>query len=355
MPTPLADLDMPVRLATPRDGPGLLALTRACPMQADISLMIEREPNFFALSDARGTSTTVVATEADAIIACASVARRPAWIDGEPAEMGVIADLKVHPERRGRGLGQALLDAIAALHADLSPAVYVGLTAEGNGAVDTVVHRFGEGRALRVLGRFVSLQLLPLWPLAVRDDVETVTQSAVAAFLDEVHRPVTFAPRFADTAFPGTYRVVREGSAIVAALGEWDAHAIKTTRVVGMPWTLRALSAVMGVASKVLPTAPLPTVGEPLRFPYLRHAAHRPGHEAALDALVRERVNAARARGDHFALFTAAADDPLIARYGRLPHTRYTYRLVAGVNRAEAEPLLDRLVGQALYDDAALA
>ncbi len=359
-----------LRLSEPEDEPALLALTRACPMAADISLQIEREPDFFALSNARGDTKTVVAEVSGEIVGCVSASRRPAWLQGSAGEIGVISDLKVHPDHRGGGLGQRLLDEVARLEATGDPAPFVAQTAAGNSAVDTVVHRFGEGRTLEVVGEFTSYQLLPVRPLpAPTVEVHEATQAdlpELVALLDGFHARLDLSPISGEGAFdrcmqrsPGLslsdYLLARRGGRIVAAVARWDQHTFKRTRVMAMPTHLRWLCASINAANRFLPLCRMPAPGAPLTFRYLRQACHVPDELEALRQLVRVAVNEARARGDHFALFTTATGDPLSALASGIPRTTYRYRLVAGANRPEADAMVHRLRGRALYDDASLA
>lgn len=354
------------RPARPDDDPALRALTRRCPMAADVSLRIDREPEFAALTAARGAHHTVVAERAGAIVGCVSASRRPAWVGGERSEIGVIADLKVDPEHRRAGVAAALVEALGALEAESPPAVYVAQTAAGNASVHGVVDRFSRARPVRRLCGMVSLQLLPVWPprpprgIEVRR-AEPADRPQLEALLDAFHRPRTFAPVFGDGGLdeqlarsPGftlaDYRIALRGGAPIAVAGVWDQHALKQTAVVGMPWALSALSAVMRAGSRVLPLPRLPAVGGSLDFRVIRHAASAPGGDDGLRAIFAEVVAESRDRREHFTLLTAPEGDPRL-RLAPGPHTTYRYDLVAAVNREQAAPALAALA--APYDDDA--
>ena len=188
----------------------------------------------------------------------------------------------------------------------------------------------------------------------------------LVALLDRFHRRYELAPVFEDGGFEevlgrspgmelGDYLLAHRRGRLVAALGVWDQHDVKRTRVLGMPRRLRAFTTAVRGGARVLPLPRLPAVGETLDFRYARHAAHEPGHERALRALVRSAVNAVRRRGEHFLLFTCAQGDPIVSVLRRIPRSSYRYRVVAGANRPEAEVILDRLCGALIYDDAALS
>jgi hypothetical protein len=119
-----------------------------------------------------------------------------------------------------------------------------------------------------------------------------------------------------------------------------------------MPFALRGMFAVGRALSRLAPLPPFPAPGATLRFRYVRHPAYRDGEHDALTALVRHAVSSARARRDHFLLFTCADDDPLRASVEGIPRSSYHYGLWGGSNRpGEAVPFPE---GR-FFDDAALA
>lgn len=87
-----------VREATPGDNRDLLALAASCSMRGDISLRIQREPDFFALNRLEGRDSQVWVIDApDRLAGCIATSFRDAYIDGQPLRTGYVGDLKVHP------------------------------------------------------------------------------------------------------------------------------------------------------------------------------------------------------------------------------------------------------------------
>jgi GNAT superfamily N-acetyltransferase len=366
---------MPViRQARPADNAALLELVRKSPMQADMTLLIERAPDFFALARARGAGCTLVAEQEGSILGCVSVAERSAVLGGAPSTMRVVCDLRTLPERRRQGIGQGLIAALADREGQRQPALYVAATAGGNRAVEAALGQFGRGRPVVPLAAMVSFQLFPLGlghsaplrdsgldvaPAATSDDAE------VSALLTRFHRSRTLAPvyeaGFAELSArsPGLERsdvlLARRHGRLVAALGLWDPRALKQTRVLRVAPGLRLALGTARALRRVLPLLAVPEVGKPLAFRYLRPYAHELGEEAALRTLIHRAVQRARTNGDHFALFTCAVDDPVRACVSGFLRLQYHYQLVGCCNRPEIHPRL--LCGEStlFYDDAALA
>ena len=86
-----------IREAVQADNQALLELTRMTPMAGNISLRIDRDPDFFALPRARGETVVFVATCEGKVIGCMSASIHAAYIDGAIENVAHATDLKVHP------------------------------------------------------------------------------------------------------------------------------------------------------------------------------------------------------------------------------------------------------------------
>jgi N-acetylglutamate synthase-like GNAT family acetyltransferase len=357
-----------IRAAQPNDNAALLSLLRACPMAADISLLLERDPDFFALGRARGDAQTLVVESDGTIFGCVSTWRRRGWLATTPTDFGYFGDLRIHPDYRRRGGGRGLARAVTDQIAPLPPSVTLTTVASGNRAMDALVTQFAQGRTVKRLARFTSWQLLPIWRLATPaaleiGPAEAGDENQLTDLLDDFHRLRNFAPVFSNGGLRSLvgcssgmalsdYLIARRRGRIVAALAVWDASAVKRTRVVGLPLGLRGMFAMGRALSHLAPLPPFPAPGDMLRFRFIRHPAYRDGEQDALAGLVRHAVNAARSRRDHFILFTCADDDPLRSSVEGIPRSTYHYGLWGGSNRPDASvPLPEGWC----FDDAALA
>ncbi|HUQ47694.1 MAG TPA: hypothetical protein VM053_05540 [Gemmatimonadaceae bacterium] len=90
-----------VREATAVDNCELLSLAASCSMRGDISLRIERQPDFFALNRLEGLDSRVWVVDAsDRLAGCIATIFRDAYINGQRMRTGYVGDLKVHPRCR---------------------------------------------------------------------------------------------------------------------------------------------------------------------------------------------------------------------------------------------------------------
>jgi hypothetical protein len=359
-----------VRVARAEDNTVMLALIRRCPMQADISLTIERDPDFFALSRARGQTHTFIAEIDGTLVGCLSAWRRDAWVGGHPASVCYVGDLRVSPEHRRRGVARELGMVMRKFQGELPVVPYLLATGDGNAAVAPVAAAFGAFG--QPIARLTSWQLLPLVRLKITADADIGTAeerdvSELTTLLDDVYRSRDFAPVFGDgglkrliASSPGAslsdYLVARRKGRIVAALGVWDASAVKRTRVVGMPLWLRGLCAIGRGASRLAPLPPFPRQGTLLHFRYIRHAVCAPGEGRALANLVRSAVNAARDRGENFVLYTCVDGDTLCSAVAGVPRLSFHYQITPFQFPQDA-PYFNGEIRPSIwcFDDAALA
>ena len=93
---------MNVRLATPDDDSAIAGLLENTPMPGAISLACACRPSFFTALRVEGDRPVVaVAEDADGIVGMGAVTRRKIYLNGAPAVMGYLSNLRV--ARRARG------------------------------------------------------------------------------------------------------------------------------------------------------------------------------------------------------------------------------------------------------------
>ncbi|WP_297693650.1 GNAT family N-acetyltransferase, partial [uncultured Eudoraea sp.] len=101
------------RRANFEDNKGLLELTSEAGMDGDISLRIDRHPDFFKLLELRGETAVFVAEENDRIIGSLCVSTQDVYIDQKICPVNYIGDFKVALSARNRGIGLELTNTVA--------------------------------------------------------------------------------------------------------------------------------------------------------------------------------------------------------------------------------------------------
>ena len=101
--------DFLLREARPSDNAGLVALAASCSMVGDLSMRIDRSPDFFALNRLEGDRWTVaVAERGGQIVGCVAFSERRVFVNGLATRTAYVGDLKVHPEHRDTAIADAL-------------------------------------------------------------------------------------------------------------------------------------------------------------------------------------------------------------------------------------------------------
>ena len=278
-----------VRLASDEDNAALLELAGACPMEGDLSLRIDRAPDFFALNRLQGDRWRVAVVDgpAETPVACVGTAERRAWVHGRPVTMVYAGDLKVHPQYRDTRTADSLERFVAETAreaaGDSTPVLLTVLA--GNTAME---RRASGPRGLPRLQRFATLNsfAIPLlWgrgtPAAPDLRVETATdrdieemahlwqalaatrQFVTALDADCLTRWIDAAPGLAIN----DYLLARDRRGrLLGFLGMWDQRELKTLRVLRYSKTLSLLRGLVTVAAPFVGASPPPEIGAPLHY-----------------------------------------------------------------------------------------
>jgi hypothetical protein len=298
-----------VRLASDHDNTALIELAAACPMEGDLSLRIDRAPDFFALNRLEGNrwSVGVVDGPEGRPIACVATTERRAWIHGRSVSMVYAGDLKVHPEYRDTRTADSLERFVAETARDAAgDSTPVLLTVlGGNTAME---RRAGGPRGLPRLHRFATLHsfAIPLlWGRGTAEVADVRIEQATDRDIEEMAelwgalaptRQFTSAldaerlARWIDGA-PGLaiedYLLARDRRGrLLGFVGMWDQRQTKTLRVLRYS---HALSFVRGVVTVVAPfvgAMPPPGIGEPLHYASAVHLCVPADRADVLRALV---------------------------------------------------------------------
>jgi hypothetical protein len=323
-----------VRDACAEDNVALVRLAAACPMRGDLTMCMDRAPDFFRLVRLEGERWRIGVAESDgAVVGCVAASERLAYVNGSVTRTAYVGDLKVHPAHRRGAAADALeefsREACRGYGGDDMLALVTILG--GNRAME---RRVSGPRGLPTLTRFATLHVhaIPLlWPRA-----ETVAglrvHAACDADLDEmcglwarvaparqlapVLGPVRLRQWIADA--PGLsiddYLVARRADGRIAGfLALWDQYFIKQLRVLGYSTRLAAVRHTLNALAPLTRTPRLPAVGAVLPSLAALHCCV-PGDEPDVLRALLLRAYAAR-RGSGYLFLTLALDqrDPLRA------------------------------------------
>jgi hypothetical protein len=324
------DATLTVREARASDNAALVALAAACPMTGEITMCVDRAPDFFALARLEGERWKVGVAEQDGVvIGCVAASERWAYVDGQPTRTGYAGDLKVHPAHRGGPAADALEEMVRETGREFGgddvPSLITVLG--GNRSME---RRTAGPRGLPTLQQFASLHVhaIPfLWPRA-RVVAGLTVRAAREEDLDEMAAlwsrlaperqlaPVMDAARFRAwlASAPGLciddYLVARRADGRIAGfVGVWDQRAMKTLRVLRYSRRLAAVRHAVNAVAPLLGTPRLPAEGGALPSLACVHLC-APDDPSVSRALLLHAYAAYRASGALFLTLALDRRDP---------------------------------------------
>jgi len=342
--TTLAAFD--VRAAGRPDDADLRQLLRTNPMEGEIMVSLEREPDVFLAGSIEGhRHDTIVARDAASgrVAGMASRSVYEGFLNGVPRSIGYLGQLRVGREFRGRaGL---LARGYAAMRTHRAPGdLPFDLTTivADNVRARRVLEAGLDGvPAYRPLEEWTTL-IVPLWrrqktPASRAMCVERAAPDLiddVVSCMDRNRRRFQFAPRWTAADLrspersrdlsPGDVLIARRGGTIAGCLALWDQSRFKQIVVRGYGPAMRRWRPWTDLSSRLIGTPRLPAVGEPLSHVYLSHLAVDDDDEETFDLLLAHAYNVALERGYVCAIVGLAARHPFLRLVTRA-HRAWTY------------------------------
>lgn len=308
MTTSVASPRFVIEPSLPSDDPQLRVLLRETPMGGAIEVAFLREPHFFTTTRIQGTWAEVhVARQGDRIVAVATRAVRPTYLNGARVLAGYLSDLRLHPDVRGTTLVARLYRGLREQHRDGRVSIYsTVIVGDNQRALDTIAaNRAGLPRYTD-LGRILTPMIYLQRPLPALDgEIRSGTAEDLPAIVAKLNENrMQFAPAytesdFLDGRFPefriDDFYVLRRAGRLAGVLGVWDQRKFRQTVVMRYRGLLGKLRPVINWMRR----PPLPPPGEALKFFYVAFVAT--DDVAAYRALFRRAYNDAVGHGyTHF-------------------------------------------------------
>ena len=323
-----------IRDATPADNQQLIELAAACSMMGDISMRIDRSPDFFALNRLEGQCWRVGVAERDGmIVGCVAISERLAFVNGREARTGYVGDLKVHPAHRDTRIADELSRYAERACELLPPTAPVMITVlAGNRAME---RRLPGPRGVPVLRRIATIRThsIPiLWRRRVNDPDSIHIASARWTDIDEMAAlwsrvaplrqlaPVLSASAMADwiLAAPGldisSYRLARTSRGeLLGFLAVWNQRVFKQLNVVAYSPRMKAARSAFNLLAPVVGGERMPPTGSPLNCVSVAHICVPADKPLVLRALVIFAYNELRRSDCSFMNLGLDRRDPLSA------------------------------------------
>ncbi len=319
-----------VRDATASDNEQLIALAAACPMVGDISLRIDRGPDFFALNRLEGSRWKVgVAEHGGMIVGCVAISERRSFVNGRESRTGYASDLKVHPAHRNATIADELSRYCERECADLPPAAPVLITVlAGNRSMERRLPGPRGVPQLKRIGTIRTHSLPVLWRRRVAGSIEIAHAGwrdleEMAALWKRVAplrqlAPVLTVDEMAELidSTPGldisSYRVARSQSGdLLGFFAAWDQRSFKQLNVVGYSRRMRIARATFNLLAPVAGGERMPQTGQSLNCVTIAQICVPGDRPEVLHALLATTHNELRRSGISFINVGLDTRDPL--------------------------------------------
>jgi hypothetical protein len=348
-------------LAEPADDDALRDLLRRTGMPGEIALAFLREPSFFVAGRAGNRETQTMVwrdLEAGELVGLGERSIRAAYVDGEPAILGYLSNLRGAVEwRKSLGLARGYVY-LRSLHGDGKVPFYVTTILEENAeAIALLTSERARLPRYEQVGRLLTY-LLPIHRRrrARSTGAEPVRADDLAdalACLDAWNRRHQFAPVYtredltgATGLLPGftldNLYVARDGGRVRGTLGVWDQSGFKQTVVSSYSRRLARVRRLYNAYAVVRGVPGLPAAGSELR---LQHGAFLSAYgddAATAEALVEHALVDWSGRGASYLVLALAEGHPLGETLSRHAARRLTSRVYAVYWPDEGVPAFDR-------------
>lgn len=279
-----------VRDATGDDNRQLIRLAVECPMVGNVSLRIDRGPNFFTLNRLEGERWKVgVAEEGPSVVGCVAVSERRSFVNGRESRTGYAGDLKVHPAHRNIAIADELSRYCERSFRGLPAAAPVLITVlAGNRSMERRLPGPRGVPAFNHLGTIRTHSVPILWHRKTAGSIgiapaEWRDLDEMAALWERVAPHRQLAPVMSVDAMgswirstPGlavsSYRVARARSReLLGFFAVWDQRTFKQLNVIGYSPRMKAARAMFNLVAPVVGGERMPGTGQALNCVTIAH------------------------------------------------------------------------------------
>jgi len=319
-----------IREATVADNPGLINLTSLTPMKGEISIRIDRHPDFFSLLRLRGNCIVYVMEKEEQIIGSFSAAEVNCFINGKESIVYYVGDLKIHPIVQKTvytvRLIRALYDHLLKMKAD----IVFCTAAYGNDEILPFFNgRVGLPR-FKNIGIFTVFQMIPL-PQTRINDYYRIEQSKVDSDLLGLYNECSKKYQFGhlldkyslDSAINYSIKIDGDYKAAISLVDVGDA---KQNVIIKLPALIRILVKFINGISKILPIFHLPHPNEPIKILYIKAYAWKDDYKDAFKILIDKAMETAYHRKYNFLSIGLHEKDLLQKTFSR--RMKFTFKSI---------------------------
>jgi ribosomal protein S18 acetylase RimI-like enzyme len=324
--------DFSLRDATPADNPALIELAASCPMNGEMSVRMDRGPDFLALNRLEGDRWNLaIAERAGRLVGCIAMSERDVYVNGRPTRTGYVGDFKVHPAHRDTRIADALSLRAEEWFGSLPPAAPLFITVlAGNKAMERRLSGPRGVASFQKVGTIRTHSVPILWRRKEKRGASVRVDPARWSDLDEMVAlwngvaplrqlaTVLSASSLADWIrnAPGldisSYRLARSASGeLLGFLAVWDQRSFKQLTVVGYSRRMNAARLAFNSLRPFFGVERLPAPGSPLECATVAHVCVPADRSDVLGSILTSAYNEMRATRCSFMNIGLDVRDPL--------------------------------------------
>ena len=317
-------------LAGKQDDAEIRRLLRENPMRGQISVSMEREPNYFADANIPGeVKQTIVARNNEQLAAVGACTIRHRFVNGKPAWVGYLGGLRLDAGYEGRfDILRRGYDFFRELQTSNPADFYFTSIAADNERARNFLERGIRGMpTYEFIGEFVTLLIPTRRSARVKTCVDSHTDvrpgfsgqsDRFFQFLNEANAAFQFSPCWTAQEL-STLKTLglsesdfcfhsKEGK-IAGCAALWDQRIFKQTVARGYTRTVAFARPVLNAASPITGQPRLPAIGAVLSNAFASHLATRKGDEHLMARLIADLAVTAHKRGIELLTLGFAAND----------------------------------------------
>lgn len=303
------------RIANIEDNQQLIDLTSASGMMGDISLRIDRHPNFFKLLDLRGESTVFVAVDNNVIIGCICVSLQEVYINKQIFPLHYIGDFKVLESYRNMGVGLNLCNQLADYV--ISTGVDLAFLNFSKGNKKPI--SFFKGRPnvpdFEDIGVFNIIQFIGKREKTIKSKFkieETQATEELVQFLNEHYSNYELGTVITKEKMEGTTSfVIRNDIQIIAAMCLIDTMDVKQNVVMHLSRKMRYLLQFINFFKSFYGISKMPVLNEPVKMVYVKYLAVNGNEKEMVKGLINHARNLVFQKDYSFVSIGLHEKDPL--------------------------------------------
>lgn len=293
-----------IREASSHDNCNLLRLTSLTPMQGQISIRTDRNPDFFNLLDKRGPSKVFIAEENGNIIGCFSASQSEMIVNAKQEVVYYLADLKIDPLYEGKTVTVRLLRRMAGHLIEDGADILFCTAAFGNDKIKPLFAGRAGFPKFDYTGVFKVYQIIPFVRKIKSSEYlisETEVDDEIIDLYERFYERYQYRPVYRRQ-FNDESRTIAalQNKVLKASITLINTEASKQNVLIALPPVLKLVLSVLKAINRFSHFLNLPEVDKPVRILYVKAFAFVEGGENAFDSLIRRAINLACSERFHY-------------------------------------------------------